>query len=49
VVVDAEVKRNKEDHSSEWMERSAQNELTGADIVRDFWLSERLRPEKLLK
>jgi hypothetical protein len=42
VVVDVEVKNNNEDHSSEWMEKKcAQKRVDRADIVRDFWLSER--------
>jgi hypothetical protein len=39
VVDDAEVKKNKEDHSSEWMERSAQKRFDRADIARDFRLA----------
>jgi len=35
VVVDAKVKENREDHSSEWKERSAQKRFDRADIVRD--------------
>jgi hypothetical protein len=33
VVVDAEIKKNNEDHSSECMERSAQKRVDRADIV----------------
>jgi hypothetical protein len=40
VVVDAKVKENREDHSSEWKERSAQKRFDRADIVRDTNLSE---------
>ena len=40
VVVDAEVKQNNEDHSPEWMERSAQQRVDRADIVRDFRLAD---------
>jgi len=35
VVVEAQVKRNNEDHSSECTEKCAQKEFDRADIVRD--------------
>ena len=38
VVVESEVKENNEDHSSEWMARSAQKVFDRADIVRDVRL-----------
>ena len=42
MVVDAEVKRNKEDHSSERTEKYAQKGFDRADIVRDFRLADDL-------
>jgi len=49
VVVDAKVKENREDHSSEWKERSAQKRFDRADIVRDTNMSALLQVQLVFR